>query len=195
MKTRPALSSVLCVLLIGLPFYVAGQESLIEPGTYRGIASDRRAYRVGDILTVNVLEAARARSGAATDANSDVRLRASAATDGYQGSATGSLAAGTTGGAETSRVGELRTQLSVRVVEVQPDGTMAVEGAQSLVINGEDQRIVLSGLVRPDDIQADNSLWSHRLANARVEFSGSGVVSQSQRQSVVYKVLKWLRLL
>lgn len=186
---------LLLVLLAVLPFSCLAQESLIDVDTYRGIASDRRAYRVGDILTVNVLEAARARSGAATDASSDVRLRASASTPGYQGSATGALSASNTGGAETSRVGELRTQLSVRVMGVQPDGTLYVEGTQSLVINGEDQQIVLSGLVRPDDIRADNSIWSHRLANARVEFSGSGVVSESQRQSIVYRALKWLRLL
>ncbi|PZQ34113.1 MAG: flagellar biosynthesis protein FlgH [Stenotrophomonas acidaminiphila] len=174
---------------------VDAQESLIQPDAYRGIAADRRAYRLGDILTVNVLEAARARSGASTDASSDVRLQGAASGNSYQGSISGSLSAASAGGAETSRVGELRTQLSVRVVDVHPDGALAVEGAQSLVINGEDQRIVLSGLVRPDDIQRDNSVWSHRLANARVEFSGNGVVSQSQRQSIVYKVLKWLRLL
>lgn len=183
------------MVLLMFPSLAVSQESLIDPGSYRGIASDRRAYRVGDILTVNVMEAARARSGAATDANSDVRLRASAATPGYQGNAAAGLSAGNSGGAETSRVGELRTQLSVRVVDVQPDGSLFVEGAQSLVINGEDQQIVLSGLVRPDDILSDNSIWSHRMANARVEFSGSGVVSQSQRQSIVYRVLKWLRLL
>jgi flagellar L-ring protein FlgH len=185
----------LLAVLAAFPALALSQESLIEPGSYRGIASDRRAYRVGDILTVNVLEAARARSGAATDANSDVRLRASAATPGYQRNAVAGLSAGNSGGAETSRVGELRTQLSVRVVDVQSDGSLFVEGAQSLVINGEDQQIVLSGLVRPDDILSDNSIWSHRMANARVEFSGSGVVSQSQRQSIVYRVLKWLRLL
>ena len=171
------------------------QQSLIEPGTYRGIAADRRAYRVGDILTVNVLEAARARSSASTDASSDVRVRASASTAGYQGAATGVLAAGSTGGAATSRAGELRTQLSVRVQQVLGDGTLAVEGAQSLIINGEDQKILLSGLVRPEDISSDNSLWSHRIANARVEFSGKGVVSESQRTSIVYRALKWLRLL
>ena len=184
-----------CVVLLLAAAQGVAQESLIQPESYRGIAADRRAYRLGDILTVNVLEAARARSGASTDASSDVRLQGAASSNSYQGSISGSLSAGSAGGAETSRVGELRMQLSVRVVDVHPDGTLAVEGAQSLVINGEDQRIVLSGLVRPDDIQRDNSLWSHRLANARVEFSGSGVVSQSQRQSIVYKVLKWLRLL
>lgn len=171
------------------------QESLIDPTSYRGIAADQRAYRVGDILTVNVLEAARARSGASTDANSDARVRAAGMTNGFRGEAMGALSAGSAGAAETSRVGELRTQLSVQVLAVNPDGTLAVEGAQSLVINGEDQRIMLSGLVRPGDIASDNSIWSHRIANARVEFSGSGVVSESQRQSIVYRGLKWLGLL
>ena len=195
MTTETIKWCVLLAALVTVPLPGLAQESLVDTDGYRGIASDRRAYRVGDILTVNVLEAARARSGAATDASSDVRLRASAATPGYQGTATGALSAGNSGGAETSRVGELRTQLSVRVTDVMPDGTLFVEGIQSLVINGEDQQIVLSGLVRPDDVRADNSIWSHRMANARVEFSGSGVVSESQRQSIVYRALKWLRLL
>lgn len=185
-----------CLLLgLGIQNPMHAQESLIDPATYRGIAADQRAYRAGDILTVNVLEAARARSGASTDAGSDLRISASGRTNGFQGSAMGALSAGNVGNAETSRIGELRTQLSVQVVAVHPNGMLAVEGAQSLVINGEDQRIVLSGLVRPEDIAPDNSVLSHRIANAKVEFSGSGVVSESQRQSLVYRALKWLRLL
>jgi len=195
LKTEWLSLVALTALLTGLAAPIFAQESLISTDTYRGIAADRRAYRVGDILTVNVLEAARARSSANTDAGSDLRISASASTPGYRGAASAGLGASSAGGAETSRAGELRTQLSVRVLEVLADGTLAVEGAQSLIINGEDQRITLSGLVRPEDIRADNSLWSHRIANARVEFSGSGVVSESQRTSIVYRVLKWMRLL
>ncbi|AKU51578.1 flagellar basal body L-ring protein FlgH [Xanthomonas arboricola pv. juglandis] len=171
------------------------QESLINSNTYRGIAADRRAYRVGDVLTVNVLEAARARSGAATDAGSDVRLSGTAGNNAYRGSFDAGLSAAAKGSAETSRVGELRTQLSVQVKDVLSDGSLVVEGEQSLLINKEDQRITLSGIVRPDDILADNTVWSHRLANARVEFNGKGVVAESQRQSVAYRLLKWLRVL
>lgn len=104
------------------------QESLINPNTYRGIAADRRAYRVGDVLTVNVLEAARARSGAATDAGSDVRLSGTAGNNAYRGSFDAGLFGATKGSAETSRVGELRTQLSVQVKEVLNDGSLVVEG-------------------------------------------------------------------
>lgn len=183
------------VLLATASQSVSAQESLINPNTYRGIAADRRAYRVGDVLTVNVLEAARARSGAATDAGSDVRLSGTAGNNAYRGGFDASLSGATKGSAETSRVGELRTQLSVQVKDVLSDGSLVVEGEQSLLINKEDQRITLSGIVRPDDILADNTVWSHRLANARVEFNGKGVVAESQRQSVAYRLLKWLRVL
>lgn len=194
MNTRDTL--VLAALLSATASQCAfAQESLINPNTYRGIAADRRAYRVGDVLTVNVLEAARARSGAATDAGSDVRLSGTAGNNAYRGSFDAGLSGATKGSAETSRVGELRTQLSVQVKDVLSDGSLVVEGEQSLLINKEDQRITLSGIVRPDDILADNTVWSHRLANARVEFNGKGVVAESQRQSVAYRLLKWLRVL
>lgn len=184
------------VLLLCSLAAVAGEpETLIDPSSYRAIASDRRAYRVGDVLTVNVLEAVSAKSGATTDASGRLGVQASASTKGYQGNADIGLSAGNRGGAETSRTGEFRTHLSVRVVGVEPSGLLWVEGMQTLLINGEEQQMMLSGSVRPDDIAADNTVWSHRLANAKVELSGNGVVSQSQRQSIVYRALKWLRLL
>lgn len=170
-------------------------ESLIDPSSYRAIAADRRAYRVGDVLTVNVLEAVSARSGATTDASGKLGVQASATSNSYRGSADLGLSASNRGGAETSRIGEFRTQLSVRVTAIDPSGLLWVEGMQSLLINGEQQQIVLSGSVRPDDINADNTVWSQRLANAKVELSGNGVVSQSQKQSIIFRTLKWLRLL
>ena len=193
-RIRLPVAVALTACWLVLPLAMA-QESLINTDTYRGIASDRRAYRVGDILTVNVLEAARARSSAATDAGSDVRLSGSAGNNAYRGAFDGGLSGSAKGSGETSRAGELRTQLSVRVTEILPDGSLAVEGEQSLMINKEDQRIVLSGIVRPDDILSDNTVWSHRLANAHVRFDGKGAVAESQQQSVIYRVLKWLRVL
>lgn len=196
-----ASSFYLCVSLILISTYSTGvkasdaSESLINPSSYRAIAADRRAYRVGDVLTVNVLEAVSARSGASTDASGKLGVQAAASTNNYQGSADLGLSAVNRGGAETSRIGEFRTHLSVRVTDIEPSGLLWVEGMQALLINGEEQQIILSGSVRPDDINADNTVWSHRLANAKVELSGNGVVSQSQTQSIIYRALKWLRLL
>ncbi len=172
-----------------------GRESLVRPERYRGLAADHRAYRTGDVVTVYVLEATRAKSQAATDANSDLDMRAGLKTPTADYDGRFGIGASNSGGAQTTRVGELRTQISTLVTEVKPDGALVIEGAQTLTVNGEEQRIRLRGLVRPEDVSADNIVLSHRIANADLELVGVGVVSQSQRQSVFYRLFKWLRLM
>ena len=92
------------------------------------------------------------------------------------------LGGSNSGGAQTTRVGELRTQVSVQVVALEPDGSLRIEGVQALTVNGENQRIRLKGLVRPQDVSAQNTVWSNRIANAELELDGVGIVSESQRQ-------------
>lgn len=189
--------TLVLVLMTGLAWIapVRGQESLVNPGSYRALAADHRAYRVGDVITVLVLEATKAKSQAVTDASSDLNLHAGLNSPSTRYGADLGIGGGNTGGAQTTRVGELRTQISVQVVGVEPDGSMHVSGMQSMTVNGERQKIRLNGLVRPEDISADNTVWSNRLANAELELVGVGVVSESQRQSIIYRLFKWLRLM
>lgn len=188
---------VLCcgTVLCASPVAAQEQETLIDPTTYRGLAADHRAYRVGDVVTVYVLEATRAKSQAATDAASDLDMRAGLNSPSTQYNATLGIGAANSAGAQTTRVGELRTQISTQVVSVMADGRLEIEGLQTMTVNGERQRIRLRGLVRPEDITADNTVFSHRIANADIELDGVGVVSESQRQSIFYRLFKWLRLM
>lgn len=174
---------------------VAQAQSLVEPERYRALAADHRAYRLGDVITVYVAEATRAKSQAATDASSRLDLGAGLRTPSTDFNADVGLSGSNSGGAQTTRVGELRTQVSVQVVALEPDGSLRIEGAQTLTVNGENQRIRLKGLVRPQDVSAQNTVWSNRIANAELELDGVGIVSESQRQSVIYRFFKWLRLM
>lgn len=183
----------LALLMLASPLVQA--QSLIEPERYRALAADHRAYRVGDVITVFVAEATRARSQAATDASSRLELNAGLRTPTTDYNADLGLGGSNSGGAQTTRVGELRTQVSVQVVAVDPDGGLRIEGWQNLTVNGENQRIRLKGLVRPQDVSAQNTVWSNRIANAELELDGVGIVSESQRQSVIYRLFKWLRLM
>jgi flagellar L-ring protein precursor FlgH len=171
------------------------RESLIDPNQFRGLAADHRAYRVGDIVMINVLEVTRAKSQAATEAGSDLDLNVGLASPSTNYSASLGFGGGNASGAQTTRVGELRTQMSAQVVGVEPNGALRISGEQSLIVNGERQKIRLSGLVRREDIGADNAVWSNRIAGADIELVGAGVVSESTRQSILYRVFKWLRLL
>jgi flagellar L-ring protein FlgH len=171
------------------------RESLIDPNQYRGLAADHRAYRIGDIVTIYVLEATRAKSQAATEAGSDLNLDVGLNSPSTQYSANLGLSGNNASGAQTTRVGELRTQVSAQVTDIETNGSLRIAGEQSLIVNGERQKIRITGLVRPEDINADNTVWSNRIANADLELLGVGVVSESQRQSIFYRVFKWLRLL
>ena len=173
----------------------AQNESLIDPAHYRGLAADHRAGLVGDVLTVIVLEATRARSQANTEAASQLEMGAGLESPSTSYEATLGLRGRNAGGAQTTRVGEVRTQISTRVVAVEADGSLRIEGTQALKVNGERQMIRLSGWVRPIDVAADNTVVSTRIANADIELIGVGSVSESQRQSVIYRLLKWLRLM
>lgn len=178
-----------------LPAFANERESLIDPNQYRGLAADHRAYRVGDIVTIYVLEATRAKSQAATEAGSDLNLDVGLSSPSTQYNANLGLSGNNASGAQTTRVGELRTQVSAQVTAVEINGSLRIAGEQSLIVNGERQKIRITGLVRPEDINADNTVWSNRIANADLELLGVGVVSESQRQSILYRVFKWLRLL
>ena len=187
--------AILALALLMLASPLVQAQSLIEPERYRALAADHRAYRVGDVITVFVAEATRARSQAATDASSRLELNAGLRTPTTDYNADLGLGGSNSGGAQTTRVGELRTQVSVQVVAVDPDGGLRIKGWQNLTVNGENQRIRLKGLVRPQDVSAQNTVWSNRIANAELELDGVGIVSESQRQSVIYRLFKWLRLM
>lgn len=182
-------------LLLGTSSVAVARQSLIDPATFRGPAADQRAYRVGDVLTVYVLETSRARSQAGTDTDrrTDLGIALHAPSTSYEADL--GVGGKTKGAAETRRIGELRAQISVRVTAVEGNGLLRVSGGQTLVVNGEQQRITLSGLVRPEDITAGNIVWSSRLAEAEVSLAGKGVVSESQKRSLLSRIVHWLGLL
>lgn len=169
--------------------------SLIDADHYRSVVADRRAYRVGDTLTVLVQENAQAESAAATNLsdNNGVSL-------GVQGPGQtrnfGVKAGGTDDGTgKTTRQGQLQAELSVRVVSIEANNMLRIQGEQTIIINGESQRIVVNGLVRTEDIAPDDTIISSRLSDARIEFTGDGVITEAQKRGIFYKFFHWLGLI
>jgi flagellar L-ring protein precursor FlgH len=194
LKIKNSLPALLYACLLAAAGLVRAQ-SMVDPATFRGPAADSRAHRVGDLLTVLVLETTQARSKAATgaDRKTDMSIKFDSPSYPYQSAL--DLSNKTRGEGETTRIGELRAHITVRVTEIEPNGQLRVSGSQGLVVNKEHQTIVLSGVVRQEDISAENTVWSSRIGEADLQLVGQGAVSEGTRRNIISRVFTWLGLL
>lgn len=171
----------------------ASPDTMFDATTYRPLIAEDKARRVGDILTVVVQETASASAGA--DSRAD-RKASVAAEVGSSKVGTHSVTAGANtdneGGGRTQRTGKLAAQLSARVIEVLPNGDLSISGQQRIIVNGEAQTIVLSGIVRQRDIGENNTIASGRIAGANIEFDGEGFIADKSRPGWFSRVLSAL---
>lgn len=157
--------------------------------------ADLKARAVGDLVTLIILERAEAshRATTSTSQEAEVRLRASSGplAGGFPllgaGGGDETSAAGT-----TSRRGLVEAKMTARVTEVLPGGNLRIEGRQSIVINGEEQAIVVTGIVRPQDISRDNTVLSTYLADAQIVIEGDGPLGERQSPGLLTRIFQWL---
>jgi flagellar L-ring protein FlgH len=185
MRTRatPRACRMLAAGLVALVATSAGAQSLYDAKTFRPITADSKAFRVGDIVTIQIVENASASANADTDlkrsnsAGAELHFRSPIPIAGANATATGQF----DGGGQTARTGQLLATLSVSVRDVLPNGDLLVFGEQLLVINEEQQRIDVEGRVRPQDISDANTVLSNRVADARITYVGEGDLANRQK--------------
>ena len=93
------------------------------------------------------------------------------------------------GDGNTSREGKLKGKITCRVVEVRENGNLVIFGWKELRSNRETQYLSLSGVVRPQDIRTNNTILSDLIAEARIEYTGAGVVSDKQNPGIGTRVM------
>jgi flagellar L-ring protein precursor FlgH len=163
--------------------------------------ADRKARYPGDIMTVIISEdssgenkadtktsrdsSATAGIAGVTQASPDHRLLAK-----YEigGSSTNELK----GEGNTSRDGTLDARISARVVNVLENGNLVIEGKKQVTINAEDQYLVISGIVRPDDISSDNVVSSQYIADAKIIYTGDGIINDKMRPGWLTRIIDWV---
>ena len=159
--------------------------------------ADRIARQVGDILTIQIVENTTASAVAGTNTKSEYGASLSAGGTGALDfipllSGDGASKSEHKGDGRTSRQGRLYGTVTARVVEVLPNGYLRIEGQKSVVINGERQLTILSGVVRTDDITPDNSIRSDLIGDAEITFKGKGALANSERPGIIARVFDWL---
>jgi flagellar L-ring protein precursor FlgH len=93
------------------------------------------------------------------------------------------------GKGETERKSNMLATISARIVDITTDGNLNIRGYQEVKVNNETQHIILSGIIRPQDIDQDNSVLSTHVADARIEYSGQGALGDKQQPGWLARAL------
>ena len=151
------------------------------------LTEDLKARRRGDIITIVISETASASKAANTGTSRSSSVNAGVNNLlGLQGFADlkklldASYESSFKGSGSTSRQENLNATITARVVDVLANGNLMIEGRRNIKVNEEDQVIVLEGIVRSRDIAPDNTINSIFVADARISYSGRGIISDQQ---------------
>lgn len=174
-----------------------------ERGALGQMFSNPKARQVGDIVTIKITENASATNKATTTTD-----RSSSMSAGLTGffnaeksfpadqpffnpfsSVGGSIDSQFEGTGATQRSGALNAYMTARVVQVLPNGNLMIEGNREVRVNAENQMITLTGLVRPRDISSENVILSTYIADARITYSGNGVLNDRQKPGWLTRIL------
>lgn len=168
-----------------------------------GYLEDTRAVRIGDIVSIRIDERTNAKGGASTelDRESSRKMGVNAllglvpairrAHPDIDPEELISLVSQSSFSGEglTSREGNLSGLIAVRVKKQLPNEDLYVEGTKVVMINHEEYHLYISGVIRPADIDGDNSVASSRLADAQVEFTGRGDIADQVDRGWLAKIL------
>jgi flagellar L-ring protein FlgH len=160
----------------------------------RSFFKDQRAHQIGDLLTVTVNITDQANFANETQ-RSRTNTEDSGVTD-FLGSKllTGNLAkvfpgrfltddskSSTDGKGSIVRQETLTTNVAAVVTQLLPNGNLVVEGKQEIRVNYEIRELIVAGIVRPEDIQSDNTIDSSKIAQARISYGGRGQIMDVQQ--------------
>ncbi len=167
---------------------------------------DSKARKVGDIVTVTISETASSSQSASTDTSKNTTLDMQSSNilglpsnlgiQNFLGMGTqfdprisARIANQNQGNGTVTRNGTLSGNISALITEIMPSGNFRIEGRRSVTVNNEEQILVLKGIIRPQDINFDNTILSRWIADASIKLTGEGVVADEQRKGWLSKIL------
>ena len=183
--------------------------SLWQPDSpLSGLFMDYKARAVGDIVTISIVEKATAYNEANTNTARESSLEAGIenffnmekkfpASKPFfnpfsSTSIKGGLKSDFDGSGKTSRLGGLTADITARVTDVLPNGNLRISGAREVTVNNERQFLTISGIIQPRDISSANKIESTRISDAKIVYSGSGIINDRQRPGWMARVIDYV---
>ncbi len=169
-------------------------------GWMTGLAGDRRARHVNDLLTVQVIENITGTGSADSTLTKDGK-GAAAVTNAFgvehklpawidpTNLVSGTAKTDFKGTGATSRAGSLTATMTVRVAEVLPNGDLVLEGAREIEINGDRQIVVLTGVARAADVTPANVVFSTQVGQLRIRYFGKGLMKDNLKPGWLIRIM------
>ncbi len=197
----PGVLTLTVTLALALLPPAAPADSLWNDEVARSMLSDKRASGVGDLLTVIVQENNSASKDKNTKTSKSAGMDASIASFLFSPANSGLLTSGGQlpaikysakndfeGGGAINNSERIIARIGVRVIDVLPNRNLVIEGSRETAFSGEQQTIVLRGVIRPEDISTANSVFSYSISDASIKFVSKGTLSDSQRKGWFTKI-------
>ncbi|MGK0500009.1 MAG: flagellar L-ring protein precursor FlgH [Oceanicoccus sp.] len=168
----------------------ANRGGIYQLGYSAALFEDRKANRVGDIITVVLNERTQSSKTADTEITKENEIAIDAGNvlgvvpslGNYNMGTTISQARELTGEASSDQSNSLVGNIAVTIADILPNGLLVVRGEKWMTLNQGQEFIRVSGLIRPEDVQPDNTVLSTRLADARIAYSGTGDLADANTQ-------------
>ncbi|WP_034474684.1 flagellar basal body L-ring protein FlgH [Aestuariibacter salexigens] len=170
---------------------IAEDGSLFQSDMANSLYSDVKARRIGDIITVNLRENTTASKSAGTSTSRDTSVDLQPITGlgglpiniGNDSVQLGIESSNDySGDAAANQSNNLFGNISVTVIDVLPNQNLLIRGEKWITLNNGDEYIRLTGVIRPQDVSPSNEILSSKVANARIEYSGTGSFAQAQQK-------------
>lgn len=167
---------------------------------------DSRSKKIGDLVTIRIVEDPEANLNADTGTKRSSSINAKLKFLGYMKALAeknprlaqnpgeddlinGSIGLNFDGEGTSNRNGHVKAYISAVVVNVLPSGNLIINGKREIKVNNEVQYITISGMIRPEDISSTNEISSAYVANARITYSGVGVISDKQKPGWLGRII------
>lgn len=163
--------------------------------------TDQRALRENDLVVVKVEELADSQRRADTDLRHEAKMTADVgaflAAAGVKqpdvsAGATSALSNSLNALGSTRRTEKLMATVPALVQQVLPNGLLFIEGHRAVLVNEEEHHFYISGVVRPIDIDQQNSIKSSLIADAEIEFTATGNLTDNQKQGWLSRFINWV---
>jgi flagellar L-ring protein precursor FlgH len=182
------------ILLLVLLSSSAAATSLWSDKSASIYTAKPKVYHVGDVITVMIEESSDATQSADTNLSQNSNAKGGAGVGLFSFLKAFGFNYSDQDGAkgQTNRSGSLTADLTTTIVGKNDNGNYKIEGTKTIKINGEQQVIKLSGIIRPQDVSSDNTITSQKIANASIDFEGKGVIAAKQRPNIFQRILNWI---